>query len=65
MKICSKEINRCVTIDDSNCYKYSSKPITGSEKYFIAAKDSQGRILRQEISQADFKNSECRLVDIV
>jgi len=64
MKICSKETNRCVIMNESDCYKYFSKPVIGKERYYIASRDKNGRILRQEISKSDFMDNECRLVDI-
>ena len=63
MKICSSESNKCVTINDSDCYKYSSKSVLGKENYFVGSRDENGRVTREKVSEADFKNIEYRLVD--
>ena len=64
MKICDKQLNKSINICDSNCYKYSSESAPGKSKYFIAAQDGNGRVYRQEINKNDFKDMECRLVDM-
>ncbi|MEI6056420.1 MAG: hypothetical protein WCR55_10230 [Lentisphaerota bacterium] len=63
MKICSKELNQCVTLEESNCYKYSSRSVLGKVDYFVGARDENGKIIREKITEADFKDIEYRLVD--
>lgn len=63
MKNSSNESNKCVTINDSDCYKYSSKSVLGKENYFVGSRDENGRVTREKVSEADFKNIEYRLVD--
>lgn len=63
MKICSKEINQCVDLEESNCYKYLSRNTFGEVTYFVGARDDNGKVIREKVSEADFKNVECRLVD--
>ena len=65
MKICNKENNRCVTVNESECYKYSTVLANGSVKYYVAYSDGQGsKVLRQEVSPSAFQETDCRLVDI-
>ncbi|HBM17470.1 MAG TPA: hypothetical protein DD381_14170 [Lentisphaeria bacterium] len=64
MKNDTDEINRCLTIDDSDCYKYSSGSEAGNEVYYIASRDDKGKILRKKVSKADFLDSKCRFVYI-
>lgn len=63
MNICSKEFNKSKTISDSDCYKYSSKSVLGKDNYFIGTRDENGKVIREKVSEAEFKNVECRLVD--
>ena len=64
MKICNKENNKCMTVNESDCYKYSSVLANGLVKYYVAYSTGHGKILRQEVSQLDFKETDCRLVDV-
>lgn len=62
MKICDKELNQFENLDESNCYKYSSITALGKVNYFLGSRDESGKIIREKITEDDFKNIECRLV---
>ncbi len=63
MKNCIRESKKYESIDESSRYKYSSKSIFGKVNYFVGVRNENGAVIREKISEDEFKNIECRLVD--
>ena len=49
--------------DDSNRYKYFNRSALGKINYFVGLRDENGKVTHEKVSESDFKNIECRLVD--
>lgn len=63
MNICMKDQKQSVRMDEGNRFKYSVRTALGKLNYFVGTRNEDGRVGREMVSEADFKNIECRLVD--